>query len=48
MSQQSKTLKKCASCRKEKPVENMETCMHAQMHRYVCDSKCMSDFYKNL
>jgi hypothetical protein len=23
----------------------MKTCMHNQMHNYVCDSKCMSDFY---
>ena len=36
---------KCAACGKEKPVGEMKTCMHAQMHRYVCDSKCMNDFY---
>tara|TARA_Y100000780_G_scaffold182463_1_gene168487 strand:- start:3074 stop:3313 length:240 start_codon:yes stop_codon:yes gene_type:complete len=23
----------------------MKTCMHNQMHRYVCDAKCMNDFY---
>ena len=23
----------------------MKTCMHNQMHRYVCDTKCMNDFY---
>lgn len=39
------TVKRCAACRKEKPVSEMKTCMHAQMHRYVCDSKCMRDFY---
>jgi hypothetical protein len=36
---------KCAACRKEKPVHAMKTCMHHQMHRYVCDAKCMDDFY---
>ena len=39
------TMKRCAACGKEKPVSTMKTCMHAQMHRYVCDSKCMHDFY---
>src|SRR5690606_19708334 len=34
-----------AACGNEKPVSEMETCMHAQMHRYVCDLKCMIDFY---
>ena len=38
-------LTKCAACRKEKPVREMKTCMHNQMHCYVCDSKCMDDFY---
>jgi hypothetical protein len=38
-------LTKCAACRKEKPVSEMKTCMHNQMHRYVCDAKCMHDFY---
>lgn len=41
----SEVTKRCAACGKEKPVGEMETCMHAQMHRYVCDSKCMNDFY---
>ena len=39
------TVKRCAACRQEKPVSEMKTCMHTQMHYYVCDSKCMSDFY---
>ena len=39
------TMNRCAACGKEKPVGEMEICMHAQMHRYVCDSKCMHDFY---
>ena len=39
------TMKRRAACGKEKPVSTMKTCMHAQMHRYVCDSKCMHDFY---
>ena len=26
----------------------MKTCMHNQMHRYVCDTKCMNDFYNPL
>ncbi|WP_165677428.1 hypothetical protein [Metapseudomonas otitidis] len=37
--------KRCAACRKEKPVSEMKVCMHAEMHYYVCDSKCMHDFY---
>lgn len=41
----SEELKKCAACRTEKPVSKMKVCMHAEMHRYVCDSKCMADFY---
>lgn len=44
-------VKRCAACGNAKPVSEMETCMHNQMHRYVCDSKCMNDFYnppKNL
>lgn len=36
---------KCAYCKKESPVEEMEVCMHGQMHRYVCDLKCMRLFY---
>jgi hypothetical protein len=42
------TLKPCACCGKKKHVDQMKTCMHAQMHRYVCDTKCMSEFYKKL
>ncbi|WP_010486843.1 hypothetical protein [Pseudomonas sp. S9] len=38
-------VKRCAACGKEKPVIEMKVCMHNQMHQYVCDSKCMSDFY---
>ena len=44
-------VERCAACGNAKPVSEMETCMHNQMHRYVCDSKCMNDFYnppKNL
>ena len=39
------TIKTCAACGKKSPVGAMKTCMHNQMHNYVCDSKCMSDFY---
>ena len=38
-------VKRCSACGKEKPVAEMKTCMHNQMHRYVCDMKCMDDFY---
>lgn len=38
-------VQRCAACRKEKPVSEMKVCMHAEMHNYVCDSKCMHDFY---
>ncbi|MGM8935116.1 hypothetical protein ACS8E9_09565 [Pseudomonas neustonica] len=38
-------VQRCAACGTEKPVSEMETCMHAQMHRYVCDMKCMNAFY---
>lgn len=38
-------VKRCAACGKENPVSEMKVCMHQQMHRYVCDSKCMTDFY---
>jgi hypothetical protein len=41
-------LKRCACCGTEKQVYQMKVCMHAQMHRYVCDTKCMNDFYKKL
>ena len=42
---QERALKRCAACGEERPVSEMKTCMHNQMHRYVCDSKCMHDFY---
>lgn len=38
-------VKRCAACGKENLVREMKTCMHSQMHYYVCDSKCMDDFY---
>lgn len=38
-------VKRCAACGKENPVSEMKICMHNQMHRYVCDMKCMDDFY---
>jgi hypothetical protein len=38
-------MRKCAACGAEKPVKEMKTCMQNQMHRYVCDSKCMVEFY---
>jgi hypothetical protein len=41
----SDSIKRCAACRKEKRVSEMKVCMHNQMHRYVCDSTCMNDFY---
>jgi len=44
-------VKQCAACGNAQPVSEMKICMHNQMHRYVCDSKCMNDFYnppKNL
>ena len=38
---------RCTTCRKISEVKQMITCMDAkQMHRYVCDSKCMIEFYK--
>lgn len=40
--------KKCANCGKEIDLDDkssFKTCMHNQMHRYVCDSKCMMEFY---
>ena len=36
---------KCANCRKEIAQATAKVCMHAQMHRYVCDTKCMNEFY---
>ena len=41
-------VKRCAACGKENPVSEMKVCMHQQIHRYVCDSKCMTDFYNQL
>jgi len=38
-------VKRCSACGTKKPVSEMKTCMHAQMHRYVCNTKCMNDFY---
>lgn len=41
-------LKKCANCSKDINVDNSSSfkiCMHNQMHSYVCDSKCMIEFY---
>lgn len=40
--------KKCANCGKEIDLDDkssFKTCMHNQMHRYVCDQKCMMEFY---
>jgi hypothetical protein len=40
--------KKCANCGKEIDLDDKSSfkiCMHNQMHRYVCDSKCMMEFY---
>lgn len=45
MTEELEVIKRCVACRKEKPVSQMKVCMHAQMHNYVCDSKCMNDFY---
>lgn len=42
---QERAMKRCAACGEERPVSEMKTCMHNQMHRYVCDAKCMHDFY---
>jgi hypothetical protein len=42
---QQPVMRRCASCRKENAVNEMKTCMHHQMHYYVCDAKCMHDFY---
>ena len=36
---------KCANCRKEIAQATATICMHAQMHRYVCNTKCMNEFY---
>lgn len=37
---------RCAACGKTKTFNEMKVCMDSrQMHRYVCDSKCMVAFY---
>lgn len=36
----------CASCGKPNETFKMKVTMQAQMHRYVCNEKCMSDLYK--
>ena len=47
MPEQKQKVKLCANCGTEKPVEEMQVCMDSrQMHRYVCDTKCMIGFYK--
>ena len=40
--------KSCATCGKQMNMTKKEfkTLMHNQMHRYVCSSKCIVDFYK--
>jgi len=38
--------KNCVTCGKVKAIKTMKTCMHNGMHGYVCNSKCMVDFYK--
>lgn len=42
------TLKSCACCGKRNDVHEMKVCMHAQMHRYVCDNVCMNKFYDEM
>lgn len=38
---------RCSNCGAISPHKDMITCMDSkQMHRYVCDSKCMVNFYK--
>lgn len=38
---------RCAACGKDIEQSQADVCMDSrQMHRYVCDSKCMSDFYE--
>lgn len=36
---------KCASCRKEIVQHRALVCMQNQMHRYVCNTKCMNELY---
>ena len=39
-------MRKCATCRTERPEDEMLICMDSRpMHRYVCSRKCMIDFY---
>lgn len=39
-------MRKCAACGQERPLAEMKTCMDSRpMHRYVCDTKCMIQFY---
>lgn len=40
--------RKCANCGGDIDLDDkssFKTCMHNQIHRYVCDSKCMKEFY---
>lgn len=38
--------KRCAACGTSRKVSEMLTCMDSRpMHRYVCNTKCMKDFY---
>jgi len=39
-------LVKCATCKTEKPVSEMQTCLHAGWEYSVCDMPCMIKFYK--
>lgn len=39
-------MKRCSACGKWCNVKNMKVTMSNQMHRYVCSSKCLVDFYK--
>ena len=39
-------MRRCAACDKEKPLSEMKTCMDSRpMHRYVCNTECMIQFY---
>jgi hypothetical protein len=39
-------MRNCATCGREGDVSKMQTCIDwRQMHRYVCDAKCMKKFY---
>ena len=39
-------LVKCATCKTEKPLSEMKTCMQADREYSVCDMPCMIKFYK--